>query len=198
MLINIYMKTLQNVLDYWFSTPNDYQKWFFSGSSLDNYIKKEFEPLLLEVLNNNKKYNPKNTKEILAKIILLDQFSRHIYRNSSKAYESDNISLNLSLKLLNDSTINDLSSVEQLFALMPLQHSENIQHKNILLTFASNKLNTSKEFDKHIYSSIIEHTKNHRTVLELFGRYPKRNQFLGIKSTPEEILYMKEFQNRDY
>ena len=80
------MSTLQKVLDYWFSTPNDYQKWFFSGSSLDNYIKIEFEPLLLEVLDNNKKYNPKNTKEILAKIILLDQFSRHMYRNSDKAY----------------------------------------------------------------------------------------------------------------
>ena len=192
------MSTLQKVLDYWFSTPNDYQKWFFSGSSLDNYIKIEFEPLLLEVLDNNKKYNPKNTKEILAKIILLDQFSRHMYRNSDKAYACDIISLNLSLKMLNNSTINELSSVEQLFALMPLQHSENIQHKNILLTFANDKLNTSNEYDKNIYSSIIEHTKNHRTVLELFGRYPKRNQFLGRVSTPEEILYIKEFQHRDY
>ena len=192
------MSTLQKVLDYWFSTPNDYQKWFFSGSSLDNNIKIEFEPLLLEVLDNNKKYNPKNTKEILAKIILLDQFSRHMYRNSDKAYACDIISLNLSLKMLNNSTINELSSVEQLFALMPLQHSENIQHKNILLTFANDKLNTSYEYDKNIYSSIIEHTKNHRTVLELFGRYPKRNQFLGRVSTPEEILYIKEFQHRDY
>ena len=126
------MKTLQNVLDYWFSTPNDYKKWFFSGTSLDNYIKEEFEELLLEIINNNNEsLIPKNSKEKLAKIILLDQFPRHIYRNTNSAYKYDNISLKISLELLDNNSIDELSPIEQIFALMPLQHSESIQHKNI-------------------------------------------------------------------
>ena len=126
------MKTLQNVLDYWFSKPNDYKKWFFSGTSLDNYIKEEF------------------------------------------------------------------SAIEQIFALMPLQHSESIQHKNILLDFANNKLNTCDVNDKNTYLNFIEHTTNHKKVLELFGRYPKRNIFLGLESTPEELLYIEENKERQY
>ena len=193
------MKTLQNVLDYWFSTPNDYKKWFFSGTSLDNYIKEEFEELLLEIINNNNEsLIPKNSKEKLAKIILLDQFPRHIYRNTNSAYKYDNISLKISLELLDNNSIDELSPIEQIFALMPLQHSESIQHKNILLDFANNKLNTCDVNDKNTYLNFIEHTTNHKKVLELFGRYPKRNICLGLESTPEELLYIEENKERQY
>ena len=55
------MSSLQDVLDYWFETPNDYQKWFFSGSGLDTNIKQRFEPLLIKVLNDkDNKLTPKN------------------------------------------------------------------------------------------------------------------------------------------
>ena len=193
------MKTLQNVLDYWFSTPNDYKKWFFSGTLLDNYIKEEFEELLLEIINNNNEsLIPKNSKEKLAKIILLDQFPRHIYRNTSSAYKYDNMSLKISLELLDNNLIDELSPIEQIFALMPLQHSESIQHKNILLDFANNKLNTCDVNDENTYLNFIEHTTNHKKVLELFGRYPKRNICLGLESTPEELLYIEENKERQY
>jgi uncharacterized protein (DUF924 family) len=197
------MNSLQSILDYWFEIPNDYQKWFFSGSSLDTFIKKEFESLLKNSLNNNKSlFKPKNEKEILAIIILYDQFSRHIYRNTKNAYATDHIALEYSLELLNTNKINDLSPIEQLFALMPLQHSENIKHKNILLDFANKQMTESScnnnLYNNNLYKNLIEHTKNHRTVLELFGRYPKRNMSLGLESSTEELLYMKEFPDRHY
>ena len=193
------MSKLEDVLNYWFATSNDYHKWFFSGSLLDNYITVTYKDLLINVINESDiSLTPIKLKDQLAKIILVDQFSRHIYRNSKKAYENDGIALNISLELLNNNKIHELTPTEQLFALLPLQHSENILHINTLINFANNKLITCREYDKGVYTSIQEHAKNHRTILELFGRYPKRNAILNRVSTPEECLYIKEFADRVY
>ena len=190
---------LNKVVDYWFETPNDYQKWFFEGKKLDGYLKTTFSDLLVTVKKTNTlDINLLNSREKLGLIVLLDQFSRHIYRNTPDAFSSDPISLQISKQLLDSSEINKLSATEQLFAVMPLQHSENILDKDTLLEFAKNQLTTCDKKDANSYKSLILHTNGHRGVLEKFGRYPKRNIALARRSTEAEFLYLEENPNGAY
>ena len=185
------MTSLQEVTDYWFEKPNDYQKWFFSGSTLDAHITNVFGTLLNKTIQT-KEPVIKLTEKV-AKIILLDQFSRHIYRGKASAFASDNISLEISKSLLRPSSLqefNKLPTINKMFALMPLQHSENIDDKDILLHWINSQLDNPDD-DQNIYKSLIEHTNGHKQVLEKYGRYPKRNIALGRISTVEELEYIK-------
>lgn len=184
------MKTLQDVSNYWFETPNDYNKWFMSGSTLDAYLITHYKSLL-DYYRNPDTPNPIMLRDKLLLIILLDQFSRHIYRDNKKSFDMDEKTRVISLQLLDSGGINLLDTNEQLFALMPLQHSENISDLDTLLLYLSKQ--PSKRF-----SLFIDHTKKHREVLVNFGRYPKRNEVLGRVSTQEELEYIKKTPDRPY
>ena len=195
------MKTLTDVVDYWFEKPNDYQKWFFSGTKIDQYLKTNYEDLLrqqLELPNTQleTKIDSSQLKNLLGKIILLDQFTRHIYRGTPKAFSGDPTALKLTLLLLETGKINQLTAIEKTFALMPLQHSEKIEDKQLILDYLVTLYPTPEE-DK-VFQSLKQHTINHRNVLVQFSRYPKRNQVLGRTSTAEELQYIRDNPNSHY
>lgn len=184
------MNSLEDVLNYWFETPNDYNKWFMSGKKLDSYLSLNYKSLLDYYRNPNKKI-PRLLRDKLGLIILLDQFSRHIYRNNKKSFDMDEKAKSISLQLLESGGINLLDTNERLFALMPLQHSENVNDLDTLLNYLSKE----KENNFNLFK---EHSKKHREVLVEFGRYPKRNEVLGRLSTPEELAYIKNTPDRPY
>ena len=96
------MKTLDDVYAYWFATPMDYKKWFFDGEKLDAEIRTAFGSLHTQVATKDVDAPNLSTKHVLATIILLDQFSRHIYRGQAAAYAADARALRYALTLLND------------------------------------------------------------------------------------------------
>ena len=187
------MKTLQNVYTFWFDKKDNYNKWFIDSKKNDTYITRHFKELLLFYKKKNKNstihYEEYTMKELISLIILFDQFSRQIYRGSPKAYAMDTRSKDISLYLIENGLIENLSENEQLFALLPLQHSTNLEDLYILLELLY-ILNNNKLF--------VHHTREHIKVLQLFDRYPKRNKSLAIKSTPAEMEYIKNSNNRDY
>lgn len=188
--------TLQDVVDYWFDKPNDYQKWFLSGTSLDLLIRSKFTSLHTQVVNGE--VQPTNLVEMLGKIIILDQFSRHMYRDTSNAFASDTLALETSLTLLKDPTFRHLTTMEQIFALMPLQHSESITDKQTILDYVNLQITTSIEPDRKSWQLFIDHTEGHCQVLKQFGRYPKRNIALGRESTLEELEYIQNTGTSQY
>lgn len=197
-----YKQQLNQVVDYWFEKPDDYQKWFFEGKKLDKYLKSTFSDLLIAAKNDSQ-ITSLNLREKLGLIVLLDQFSRHIYRDSPDAFTSDPQSLQITKTLLETDEIDKLNPTQQLFALMPLQHSENIADKDTLLDFAKQKLklsenNDNNENNTNTYKSLILHTNGHKLVLEKFGRYPKRNIALARKSTEKELIYLEQNPNSAY
>ena len=192
------MKTLDDVYAYWFAVPMDYKKWFLDGEKLDVEIRTAFGSLHTRIATKDIVTHDLSTKHVLATIILLDQFSRHIYRGQAAAYAADARALRYALTLLNNGQLAHLQPSEQLFALMPLQHSEWIGHKDIVLAFATRQLQTCDVAAQPIYTSLILHTRGHREVLLQFGRYPKRNAALHRTSTPEEHAYLRETVSRAY
>ncbi|MCD6054917.1 MAG: hypothetical protein K0Q96_2109 [Rubrobacteraceae bacterium] len=127
----------------------------------------------------------------LALIIVLDQFSRHIYRGSPLSYSQDEKALKLALEGIDLGMDRELKPVERNFFWLPLGHSENlalhersVKHAEEEVANAPPNLRTMAEFG-------ISQAKAARNVIARFGRHPHRNEILGRTSTPEELGYLR-------
>ena len=172
------------IIDFWFNkTPPE--KRFKRDDSFDDEIKINF----LEDYNlaKSNEYDDwlNNPKECLALIILLDQFSRNLFRDKKEAFEQDHkarLAVNQGvyvgyLERLNDS--------ERLFFLLPLIHSEEIIDHEKAYQLLNKYLNHHPDIET-IKKFWIDHTG----TIRKFRRYPHRNKILGRKSTPEEIKFL--------
>lgn len=184
------MSSLQNVIDYWFEKKNDYEKWFMSGKKLDKFIISNYKQLLDYYRDNNTPI-PKLLNDKLALIILLDQFSRHIYRDDPRSFDMDDKAKSITLQLLESGGINLLDNNKQMFALMPLQHSENLKDIDLLLDYLNRQPGDN-------FNIFIDYSNQHREVIKKFGRYPKRNHILARESTPEELQYIRDTPNKSF
>ena len=189
---------ISDILDFWFYKKLDYKKWFHSKSKHDSYITKEFSDILklaekgylLEWLTSYESY--------LAMIILMDQFSRHIYRDTSKAYENDTQIL-LFTEMGLELYLDQASASEKMFILMPYQHSENINDQQLGVNILENLVkNETNPCEKNILKKTLFHQKKHYEVIKKFGRFPKRNIILDRESTEEEIDYIDEHTKYNY
>ena len=213
----------KDVLDYWFSkglyTP-DYDKWFMKSQDYDEEIKEKFGDLLKEA-EQGKGFGWLHTKDsYVAHIILLDQFSRHIYRGTGDSFKNDNgcmIFVEMGWKMY----CNQLKGYEFMFAFMPYMHTEIKEYsRRGQMLFSEQKRNCERKVrrlsstiteisvdelrnvkkEMEMYESMQPHVHGHFQTLQQYGRFPKRNEALGRKSTKQEIFYMEqpEVKNRPY
>jgi uncharacterized protein (DUF924 family) len=118
----------------------------------------------------------------LAAVIVLDQFSRNIYRGSAEAFAADPIAHALADKAIREGWDRQMTVPERQFLYLPFQHAETAADQDrALALFAS--LGDEKA---------MHYAKLHRDVIRRFGRFPHRNAALGRKSTPEEEAYLAE------
>ena len=213
----------KEILDYWFSkglyTP-DYDKWFMKSQDYDEEIKEKFGDLLKEA-EKGKGYGwLVNKDSYVAYIILMDQFSRHIYRGTGDSFKNDNgvmIFVELGWELYKE----ELKGYEFMFAFMPYMHTENMiyqkkgehhffRHKQLYGNYPLGDKNkrkltepihvsymgsldevTNNDKEYEMLKSMEPHVTGHKQTIIQFGRFPKRNEALGRESTPQEISYME-------
>jgi len=192
-------KYIAEINKYWFRGSLDYERWFMSGNKYDSEIKDKFQDVLKQAEQGNLEHWS-NTKEgFLAYIILLDQFSRQIYRESHKAYQNDIRAVEFTRTYL-IKYINDLTAIQVLFVLMPFEHSENIsdQQYGIKTLETLIKLENNKD-ELKILDNGLAYMKDHYKVLKKFGRFPKRNTVIsGRNTTPEEQEYINSSKDLPY
>lgn len=172
--------TPKKVLEFWFNqlTPSD---WWNGDKLLDEIIKNKFSLIHQKAIRQELDNWHNDIYGRLAEIIVLDQFSRHIYRDSFVAYAFDNLALLRSKQALMDD-INLLNANELGFLLMPFMHSEDLKvHEEALILF--NQPGLEKR---------LAYEKKHYDIIKKFGRYPFRNAILHRTSTEEEKEYMKK------
>ena len=188
----------QKILSFWFEKPLDFNKWFHSKTKYDSYIVENFKDLLKEAEDGNLLHWLGNKNSYLAYIILMDQFSRHIYRGTAAAYKNDGKVLlftEMGFHLYEEK----LTAVEKMFVLMPYQHSENLKIQKLGVKILNNLVKNEKNVsEKNILKKALFHQKEHCKVIEKFGRFPKRNEFIGRVSSEEEIDYIDENDEFDY
>ena len=198
-------KIKKQVLNYWFHRKSDYKKWFHEDPYTDRHIIRNFEEYVI-LAHNKKLEDLLDTNDgTLALIILLDQFPRNIYRNTFRAYSHDDKTveivkdkLNIHNNFFDFSFLNGLDNEMIMFFLMPLMHSESISDKNILDNLLIYLQNNSKNKDDDTFLMMKDYNRKHKEVLEKFGRYPKRNNSCGRKSTFKELKYIYKTKGRAF
>lgn len=170
----------EEVLSFWFDELQP-SEWFNSTERLDNKIRVLFERILVAAKKGELFYWRTSIRGRLAEIIVLDQFSRNIYRNDSRAYEGDSIALVLAQEAVMMKEKEELSIEEKSFIYMPFMHSESlfIQENYSMVYFKESGLEK-----RYFYA------KEHYETIKRFGRFPYRNNVLDRISTLEEIEYL--------
>ena len=189
----------QEILNYWFPKDGkpDYDKWFMKSEDYDDEIKEKFGDLLKEA-EKGKGYGwLVNKDSYLAYIILMDQFSRHIYRGSGDAFKNDN-GVMIFTELGFNAYKHELTDYEFMFAFMPYIHSENMLYQK-KGTIYFNRYKEDHE-DNKILKEMEPHVKGHYMTIKCYRRFPKRNEVLGRHSTFHEQQYMnrEEVKKRPY
>ena len=170
----------KKVLDFWFHEIKPSQ-WWVKDISFDNLIKKKFYNLHRQANLYELSSWRSSPKGRLAEIIILDQFSRNMFRGSSRSYASDRKALFLSQKAIIHKADKKMNGIEKLFLFMPFMHSESIKFQKISLNL----------FKKLGIKESIESAERHYKVIEKFGRFPHRNIILNRTSSLEEIEFLK-------
>lgn len=163
------------VVQFWCEELSAEQHWA-KDPAVDRHIAERFGKVREEVLQSRAAGWRDTPETLAAAIILLDQFSRNMFRGKARAFEGDSLALELSKLALERGWVDQLPRPLPSFMLMPLQHSENLgdQERSVA------------EFRKLDDAEGFRYALLHRDQIKQFGRFPGRNQALGRVSTPEE------------
>ncbi|WP_249975444.1 DUF924 family protein [Vreelandella olivaria] len=171
----------QAVITFWFNelTP---EQWFNKDTAMDQHITQRFGNVLARAAACEC-YEWRHTAHgRLAEIIVLDQFSRNIYRDDARAFANDALALALAQEAVALKADDALSSVERSFLYMPYMHSESAKIHDIAM----------KLFDQPGLESNLDFEIRHKAIIDRFGRYPHRNAVLGRDSSEEEIAFLQQ------
>ena len=169
-----------DVLAFWFEeiTP---KHWWATSDDLDRHIKSRFGALHYATKDCDLYGWRESAKGRLAEIIILDQFSRNIYRNHPNAFAYDSLALALAQTAVAVNADHELDINQRAFLYMPYMHSESlIIHEVAITLFSQPSMEANLQFELR-----------HKEIIDRFGRYPHRNKILGRISTPEEIGFLK-------
>ncbi len=171
----------QNILHFWFDELT-HKQHFAKDAALDEMIRTRFGDML-EAVSRCELFGWRATSEgRLAEIVVLDQFSRHVYRDTPRAFAQDALALSLAQELVARGQDHALSTPQRRFAYMPYMHSESaLIHAQAVQLFAQPGLEEALDFEQR-----------HQYIITRFGRYPHRNAVLGRASTAEEIAFLNE------
>lgn len=171
----------QDVIDFWFNELNPNQ-WYEKDSQLDLKMAERFIALHSSVVAGECSSWRNEPMGRLAEVLVIDQFSRNIYRDDAKSFIYDPMALVLAQEAIRGEYHKNLEPKYKQFLYMPYMHSEsNMIHNSAMLLFSEPGLEESFDFEL-----------KHKSIIERFGRYPYRNQILGRTSTPEEIEFLKQ------
>jgi uncharacterized protein (DUF924 family) len=127
----------------------------------------------------------------LALIILLDQFSRSVYRNSEKAFNYDTLAQQLCIQGLREHMDQSLTLIERVFFYMPLVHAEDSTIQDQSIQLFQHLVSLSMAETTQVYQLFLAYAYAHFRVIKEFGRFPQRNTLLGRQSTSEEVAFLK-------
>jgi uncharacterized protein (DUF924 family) len=179
--------TPDDVLKFWFE-ENGREQWFGKEEAFDEEISNRFGELAHQARDGRLERWVEAPRSCLALIILIDQFSRNLYRNSPLAWSADVHALAIAKLALEKGYDAELDQTERVFMYLPFMHSEGLadQERSVELTKKNNE--GGDAFNRKNYDSAIRH----RDIIARFGRFPHRNEVLERESTAEEIEFLKE------
>jgi len=184
----------QDVLDFWFLPEGSagYGKardvWFRKDDAFDAQIKERFGALIEQaVAGGLREWDAVGPQGVLARIIVLDQFTRNAYRGQPDSFGGDALALAAARELVASGADRQLPPHMRSFAYMPFEHAE-----DAAMQAQAVDLFTALDAEHEGFAGSLDYAHRHRGVIARFGRFPHRNAILGRASTEEEIEYLKQ------
>lgn len=191
----------RQVLEFWFGEADRHadqeaylqerqQFWFRKSADTDATIRDRFGDLLAIACHGGLTEWEQTAQERLALILILDQFSRNVYRDTPAAFTQDARALRLSLDALDSGMMMQVNSLWQMFYLMPLEHAEDLAVQNRCVKAFEALADAVPEQEKAMFRNFASYAVAHQDVIAEFGRFPHRNVILGRESTATEKAYL--------
>ena len=193
------MTEIERVLAYWFEPKPEteealgsrFRRWFMGGEAIDGEVRERFGDLVEQARSGKLDAWAETPRGALALIVLIDQFSRNLYRNSPEAFSADARALALARAGYESGRFAELDAFEHLFAGMPFSHAEDLELQKRAVAHAERTAMLANPACKGAFIGSVEFARKHLDVIARFGRFPHRNATLGRASTPEEIAYLE-------
>ena len=176
---NIAPPWVARVLDLWFREV-DAELWFTSSTELDERIRSRFLSVHQRIIDGEAEALA-GASPLLAGIIVLDQFSRNMFRGTPRAFAADPLARRLAERLLAARLDVDMTCAQRYFAYLPFEHSENREHQALAVRL----------IEPLGDESWTRYARAHQRVIGRFGRFPHRNASLGRISTPDEQRFLQ-------
>jgi uncharacterized protein (DUF924 family) len=192
--------TPEAVLAFWFGTSDDDAAvlrekgalWWAKSDELDRSIRERFGELRERARRGELAGWLATPRGRLAVIVLLDQFSRNLFRGSPESFAADARALALALEGIRRGEDKQLRPVERVFLYMPLMHAEQASMQDQCVTLFERLRDAAPEALREAFASNVKFAEAHRDIVWRFGRFPHRNQVLGRTSTAEEIEFLTQ------
>lgn len=171
---------VETVLQFWFKDIQPAQ-WWKVDAGFDRLIAERFSELHASAVQAELFAWRESPRGRLAEIIVLDQFSRNMYRGNPRAFASDPMALALAQEATAGKLDLVLSADERVFLYMPYMHSESRLIRQQAERLFRNGPQSNRDFELR-----------HKAIIDRFGRYPHRNSILGRPSTAEELAFLEQ------
>jgi len=181
------------VLDFWFGRHGDRgrdaprRQWFEKSDAFDEQIRDRFGTLIPRAIAGELQAWSADPESAVAQILVLDQFTRNVFRGSAQAFAGDTRALAAARALVGAGKDRGLLGVQRQFVYLPFEHAEDLAAQDEAL-----RLFTELERDEPIVGELSLWAQRHRDIIVRFGRFPHRNAALGRSSTPDEIEFLKQ------
>ncbi len=187
--------TIEQILEFWFGAeaiadPSQMQErkaWFHKNSAFDQTIRDCFLPTYQAAAAGELDHWQSSPTGCLGLLIVLDQFSRNMFRHSPQAFATDEQARAIAKWAIAQGWDRTLHPIQRIFFYLPLEHSEQLsdQHQSIACYRAL-------VAEQPSLSNTVEYALQHLKVIEQFGRFPHRNAILGRESTPAELAFLQQ------
>lgn len=190
------MQQIKEVLSYWFggSDKIDFEErskiWFMGGDAVDAEIRERFEGLVKQAAVGELEHWKETPEGRVAWTILLDQFTRNMYRDTYRMYGFDALALQSAREAIAMGQDRELPIMHRCFLYLPLEHAECLEAQDQSVSSFKSLLPLAGDDLKTAIEKMVEFAERHAVVVRRFGRYPHRNELLNRASTPEELEFL--------
>ena len=187
------------VVQYWFDgAEHDVERiqarskvWYSFSAELDAEIARKYGTLLQEIVNGQRQDWSQTSIGAIALVLVLDQFTRQIYRKTAAAFAYDAQALVITYSAISSGLDQEMSVPGRLFLYHPFQHSEKLKDQEFGVQIVRN-LRTHCEQKWYDYvSESLRFFEEHCEIVRRFGRFPHRNDVLDRISTPDELEFLR-------
>lgn len=178
----------QAVLDFWFGVPAGPARaeWFRKDAAFDEEIRRRFADVHAAAARRELEGWRASPEPMLALVVVLDQFSRNLFRGDARAFAQDEHARDCTNEAIGRGDDLALLPVQRQFLYLPLEHSESLADQERCVEL----MRTLEDFEPT--RGLTEWAEKHRVIVARFGRFPHRNAALGRASTPEEVAFLKQ------